>query len=280
MSAESTPKAHPETTAYYLDARGDLTQGEVISHDGAELLVQHAVGKAIHRARKHRAEVFNASQIGGVAAELLPEPADGNEILFSEALKAATDDPTKAAVLSGRLQAEAIANYVGSEYSAEDMGLRTKERLVGSPAIRGSNRWKIDELLAGVKSGMYSREEGTTNDLEIARLRPGIAALTPPERVHEVAMDISRVNREALDELYDTNDVDFQHARVWTRTVPGGEERATVYPQAGDAISFVETYFQSNLPDNRDVSNGPTLINAQVYAGVPDFPLEKGYLPA
>jgi hypothetical protein len=216
-------------------------------------------------------EVFTPLEAAKVADDLLPEPLDGAEEQLQAALTSTLADPDKARELRIRLEAEAMASRMGSHRTDEELGVKTKEQLLGSDSKHGSNIWKISEMLEGIQKGYYP--EGASNELELARASEHDLDLLPAAEATRIRQTINEVNREVLDELYDSNYVDFSKATAWEKNSGDHVVRKTIYPAVSGLYSFEE--MQITPVDTQQQPRSALL--ATLVAGVPaDLP-EQGY---
>ena len=257
----------------HMPERGTpLKHGVVAGTHGPDAWV--ATSEGTHH-RVHRSNIFALGEVAATSADLMFEHPAGEEVHVSKAIQEVVDHPIAGDELSTRLGIQAMERYITPRRTAEELGIRPVEELMGGPEQPGSNRWKIEELVAGIKGNAY--HEGANNDLNLLYPSRDLEVM-PREEATEVQAKISEINRHVLDTLYDEYGADFEHAVVFERTQRDGREQITVIPTQDAGFCFVERSYAFNT--TTEESPQVPLPHVAIVVGKPDYSVEDGYLPA
>lgn len=273
-------RTRPAERVFYIDDDHSSTaihKGVVIERDGSTVVVRRNLGgeSALVLDVVHNSNVFTAEQVASIADDHLPAIEPGQETTLQHAVDKIVDDSNHGPEIAARLAAAALANFATKQRTPEELGLRSVDELIGDEETRGSNAWKIQELISGYKNRMYP--EGSANALTLSRPTEDISVL-PENEAAEMKRRIAESNTAALNVLYDYFGVDFSRSYVYESA---GRKNAviqkTVYPAPQNGISFVETsiFAESTVnPDNK------TSFDVSVVVGTPTFSVENGFYPA
>lgn len=279
MAEQSNPNLEINSEALYLQRHtGSPVLGRVVSDSGKDMVVQTSTYNefgSIHVSEPHHpTEVFSLVEAASVVEDLLPTPADGEERLLRDALNEITSHPDKSHELTIRLAGKALVERFSMSPTDKELGIVSKDELVGSLSKYGSNAWKVNDLLEGIQNGLYS--EGTRNELNLARPNRIDLSLMPSTEAARVLSEINDTNRTALNELYENYYVDFSKASVWEKTDGAYHSRKTVYPTASGLFSFVETHLSTINSQSAEKS----LTEAMIVVGIPTDLPDQGFSPA
>lgn len=115
------------------------------------------------------------------------------------------------------------------------------KRLLGDEHTVGSNIWKIEELINGLATGIYSADDVLKNELETLPL-PGIGSETTS---HEGNSHVMRQNRKMLESLYQKYEVDQSKAEV-TESYDGEYTTRRTFYATELGFDFVEVEIFQN----------------------------------
>ncbi len=277
---DSSPPQTGDSVYAYMPQDGEqaLKQGVVHGTYGPDAMVNLGNG---HYQRVGRfSQLFTPDEVADAAASSMLSYDDGNEVHVSKAIRDVMEHPLASQELKAELDARSLSKYLTSPRTPEDLGLIDVEDLVGSVERHGSNRWKIEEMLAGIADGRYTRGR---NQLEIAHAAEDIEIL-PDDQAAAIRSQINEVNRQALDTLYGEYGADFEAAAVYERRQfvrTQGKfyvERLTTIPTAHQGFSFVESSF---TPEDEATATPIRPLNqVEIVIGKPEYTMEDGYLPA
>lgn len=252
-------------TVYALTAGSEdpLRRGTVHSVDSMGPMVKFTDKQEWLSIPNHN--VYPEQTVSDIAKDLTLD-TQGQEQPVALSIGEILSDPLRSEALIGRLTVESLSRYINQVRSPEAMGLKSVEALIGDEKTRGSNVWRINDMIKGLKRGVY--ENGSENELILARPNKAIYNLTESEAA-AIRDAAQATNREMLDTLYDTIGVDFEKSKVVDSKNEKGTTRHTVVPLLHAPISIIETAYIDN--DQGVSTSIPAVDNVIIYAGVPEY---------
>lgn len=225
---------------FALTQNGDspqLLETTVIGRRGSDLYLQRgqrdAQGSTMF---VHRTNVFTEEQVATAADDLLPSPSDGEERMLSTALREVFGDPDSNKELLVRLAGVAMGDRLNAPRDMADYGYRSLEDLVGDVHARGTNMWKVENLIT-----FEPELPELTNTLSLARTNGDELSHLSVSEAANIRAEISDTNRSALNQMYDHYDVSYENAQAFEASKPDGSiVRITLYPSATEALYFIE----------------------------------------
>lgn len=266
--SETYPQPQLNEDVYVLKNQSEVLSLEtatVTGFTGPRVGLRQEVGtKSQLVTLEHKSNVFTSHEVAVVADDLLPSPAEGEELLLSTALEQLDDDPEKRHELVLRLAGAALGKRMNTERDMSDYGMFTVDSMVGAPNEPGSNMWKVEDLLEMTKS--YPEAENT---LILSRPEAEELAHVSASEALEIKDKILEANRDALNKIYEYYDVSFDNAAMYESRMPGGKVlRTAVYPSATESLYFIENMQEGDL--------APSYV--QIKNKAPEYSLDEGFM--
>lgn len=276
--SESQPIPKTDRNVFYtLDQGSGLSvhRGVIVHQTGPFVAIERQGADASRSVIESvpSTSVLNADELALVAHDMLPHIDPGEEMTLQQGVERLVDEQQNNPEFAGRVAAAALANYVTKDRTHEELGVRSVDEIVGDESIRGTNAWKIRELITGYKNNQY--HAGSSNYLELGRPSPDLSLVSQSE-AEAVTAQLDTNNRAALDTLYEVYGVDFAESHVYESTRREGTVvRKTVYPAPTNGISFVETSITGSSATKHP--SGINSLDVTIEVGIPIYTNEKGY---
>jgi len=252
-----------------------IVKGVILKKDGSGVWVNYQNGSNSNFLRHHRTGLFTPLEVGATVLDLLPSSKAGEERHISAALDELIKDPESASELGVRLGAKSAERYITTPRIPEDLGIKSKEQLVGSIGDKGSNAWRIESLIEDIQSG--KAPNGAANELNLAHATGDMELLPKPEAA-TIKEHMIEMNRDVLNHFYDQYHVDFSETVVTEKPGEKYLARKTVYPAPEFGFSFVETAFIPNAESGKPGAI-PDYLGANIVSGKPEYTIDQGYSP-
>lgn len=280
MTNPNRPTTPDKQPVYYLahdNSENPVRKAELNGTDASHHIVsKHTTGErhdSTFTESAHKSDVFTVVDVASAIPDLLPNGnGEDAEVLVTEKIDELIADPEKAKEVYAHLGAEALTSQLTKTPSLEELGWKSRKELIGDETTRGSNDWKIRELIDGIARHDYKK--GMTNTLDLGRPSVDMQQLNSDE-ARTASEKIATENRMALDELYEKYGVDFSQSVVLEHKSPEGTQTRTVYPTSDGLLHFSETTFvKRGDPEPNSMDKQFPIVDVTV--GSPEY-LEKGY---